>query len=127
MGLLALLPQRLLLLEPGRAGIVVATAFNTSSCSEVGGSDRMSVVVDSWRNLFETAEEKKNAKNCSNCSKLVQAIPTWPKLHQRTVLVNPQLRRSAHLVQTGDRNRLVEGIHQRFKYQAKLKINKLNS
>lgn len=62
MGLLALLPQRLLLLEPGRAGIVVATAFNTSSCSEVGGSDRMSVVVDSWRNLFETAEEKKKCK-----------------------------------------------------------------
>lgn len=33
-------------------------AFKTSSCSVLGGSERMSVVVDRCRSLSETAEKK---------------------------------------------------------------------
>lgn len=34
-------------------------AFNTSSCKVDGGSDRISVVVDKYRNLSDTAANEK--------------------------------------------------------------------
>ena len=38
-------------------GLIFFTALSTSSCSDVGLSDKMSVVVDISRSLFDTAVE----------------------------------------------------------------------
>ena len=77
-------------------------AFRTSSCNDVGFSERISVVVDSSRSLLETAVVDEKLEINYNSLIMIGVNITWSYFHERTTIINPQHCCTIKFIHTGN-------------------------